>query len=135
VQQAKFTIMIPQRDNLGNHLGDVATAAHHWLFYGNGPKVHGSFIHRNLDGNWRDDPQEKFDHLVTIADDHPELDSHMKQLASHVADAANQWGVSVIKEGKNGPQLWIVDNPGYQEGRPAPIAQQSIPQAPPLNLG
>lgn len=122
--QAKFTIMCPQKDNIGNHLGDIATAAHHWLHYGPGPKVDGSFIHRSIEGNWRDDPQEKMDHLITVSDDHPEMDSHIKQLAHHIAQAANQWAVCVLKEGgKSGFQKWLIDNPQYKEGEPAELAQ------------
>lgn len=127
--QAKYTVMIPQKDNLGNDLGDVASAAHHWLFYApKGPKVEASFIHRNIDGNWRDDPQETFDHLVTFAEDHPEMDSHVKQLAAHVGQATNQWGVFVMKEGKNGPQSWVIPNNDYAHGAPAELAQQAAPK-------
>lgn len=122
--QAKYTIHIPQHDNLGNQLGDIATAAHHWLRYGPVPKHDGSYIHRDIEGNWRDYPQERFDHLITVADDHPEMDSHIKQLAAHIGDAANQWTVMVLKEGKNGIQKWMIDNPKYREGEPAPLAQE-----------
>jgi hypothetical protein len=123
--QAKYTILIPQKDNLGNPLGDVATAAHHWMFYGPGPKVEGSFIHRGLEGNWRDDPQEKMDHLVTVANDTPEMDSTAKQLALHVAEACNQWGVFVMKEGgKQGVQSWTISNPNYRPEEPSELAQK-----------
>lgn len=125
-RKAKYTVLVPQKDNLGNPLGDVATAAHHWLFYGPGPKVDGSFIHRDVPGNWRDDPQEPFDHLVTVADDHPEMDSTFKQLAAHIGEATNQWSVPVMKEGgKEGVQMWLIPNHNYAEGHPAPLAQQS----------
>lgn len=118
--QAKYVVMIPQRDNLGNDLGDVATAAHHWLTYGPGPKIEGSFIHRNIDGNWRDHPRETFDHLITYAQDTPEMDSHVKQLAAHVAEHGNQWGVMVAKEGgKKGVDSWIIPNPQYRDGESA----------------
>ena len=120
---AKYTLMIPIRDNLGNNLGDIATAAHHWLFYGPGPKVEGSYIEGPKRGNWRDDPQEEFNHLITVAEDTPEMDSTIKQLALHIAHAANQWGLFCIKEGKDGIQKWTVPNSDYQEGVPAPIAQ------------
>lgn len=126
--EAKYTVMIPQKDNLGNHLGDVATAAHHWLHYGPGPKINGTFIHRGLEGNWRDDPQEKFDHLVTVAEDHPHTDSTMKDLAAHIGESANQWGVFVMKEGgKSGTQSWVVPNHNYQDGQPAELAQLHAP--------
>jgi hypothetical protein len=124
--QARYTVMIPQKDNLGNNLGDVASAAHHWLRYGPAPSHQGSFIHRNIQGNWRDDEPELFDHLVTVAEDHPEMDSHIKQLAAHVGDATNQWGVFVMKEGKSGIQSWVIDNPNYAHGEPAELARSVI---------
>jgi hypothetical protein len=121
--QAKYTVLIPKKDNLGNPLGDIATAAHHWLRYGPAPGHQGSFIHRNVQGNWRDDAPEDFDHLVTVAEDTPEFDSHIKQLAHHIADSANQWGVFVMKEGKGGVQSWVIDNRNYRDGEPSELAQ------------
>lgn len=128
--KAKFSIHVPTRDNLGNQLRDLATAAHQHLFQNAG--IDGSYIERGKDGNWRDDPQEKLDHLVTFADDTPEIESHMKQTAAHIGDLANQWGVTVTKEGKDGPNLWVIDNPNYAEGAPAqdaalePFAKQLV---------
>lgn len=127
---AKYTIMIPTHDNLGQELGDISTAAHHWLFYGPGPNVEGSFIEGPKRGNWRDDPQEEFNHLVTYAEDSPEMDSTVKQLAVHIAEIANQWGVFVTKEGgKAGIQSWVIDNPNYRHGEgadPAGLATSHI---------
>lgn len=119
--QAKYTVMIPRRDNLGNDLGDLATAAHHWLWQVAGTE--GSYIEGPKRGNWRDDPQEEFDHLITYAADTPEIDSHIKQLAVHIAEAANQWGVFVTKESKDGPRSWTMSNPNYQEGQPSSLAR------------
>ncbi len=114
--------MVPKKDNLKNPLNDIASAAHHVLFYGPA-KIEGSYIDPNKKGNWRDDPQEEFDHLATYAEDTPENDSHIKQLAAHVGEVANQWGVFVIKEGKSGPQSWVIDNNNFEEGKPAdPVA-------------
>lgn len=119
--QAKYTIMIPVKDNLGNPLGDIATAAHQWLWQATGNE--GSYIEGPKRGNWRDDPQEEFNHLITVAQDTPEMDSHIKQLAMEIARGANQWGVFVTKEGgKAGIQSWVIDNPQYQKGQPAEIA-------------
>jgi hypothetical protein len=131
--QAKYTIHIPTHDNLGQPLRDLATAAHRHLFQ-NGV-IEGSYIEPGKKGNWRNDPQETFDHLVTYAEDKPETDSHLKQTATHIADLANQWGVTVTKEGPKGPMLWIVDNPGYRDGEGAhpdalpyvPVAQRGTP--------
>lgn len=124
--QAKYSIMIPKVDNLGNPLTNIAAAAHHFLFYG--PlKVEGSYIDPNKQGNWRDTEPEPHDILVTVAEDSPEMDSQMKQLAAHVAEVANQWGIFVMKEGKNGIQSWTVANSSYREGEPAEdIARQTL---------
>ena len=127
--QAKYIIHIPTVDNEGNDLVDLASAAHHWLFYGPGPKIEGSFIEGPVRGNWRDNPQETFVNLVTYAEESPEMDSTMKQLAVHIAEAANQWGMFVVREGKNGPQSWVVDNPNFQPGPAEPWAIAPGPQA------
>lgn len=117
--QAKYTIMVPLKDNLGQQLKDLSTAGHHWLFLGPGPKVEGTYIEGPKKGNWRDDPQEEFNHLITVAEDTPEMDSTVKQLATHIADVANQWGIFVMKEGKDGIQSWTVPNKKYIEGQGA----------------
>lgn len=117
--QAKYTVMVPLKDNLGQQLKDLATAGHHWLFLGPGPKVEGTYIEGPKKGNWRDNPQEEFNHLVTVAEDTPEMDSTVKQLAAHIADVANQWGIFVMKEGKNGIQSWTIPNNKYVEGQGA----------------
>lgn len=120
-QEAKYTIMVPLKDNLGNDLPNLSTAAHHLLWKNTG--IQGSYITGPHQGNWENDPQEEFEHLVTVALDTPEHDSHIKDLAVQIAKAANQWGVFVMKEGKNGVQSWVINNPEYAEGQPAPIAQ------------
>lgn len=120
-KQALYTIQIPTHDNLGNHLGDLATAAHHWLWQKTGQQ--GSRIRRNTHGNWQDDPQETFDDLEVIGEDSPHMDSHIKQLAKHLNEAGNQWGMFVMKQGGGNVTSWVVDNPHYQEGAPAPVAQ------------
>lgn len=126
-QEAKYTVMIPLRDNLGNQLPNLSTAAHHLLWKNTG--VQGSYITGPHKGNWENSPQEEFEHLVTVAPDTPENDSHIKNLAHTIAEAANQWGVFVMKEGKGGIQSWVIDNPGYTEGHPAPLAQANGAEA------
>jgi hypothetical protein len=118
--RAKYTIMIPLADNLGNELQDISTAAHKYLF--DSGKVEGTYIEGPKKGNWRDDPQEFFEHLITIADDSPEMDSTIKHLALVVARAANQWGVFCTKEGKDGIHDWTISNKDYDENLAAPVA-------------
>lgn len=116
-RQARYAIHVPTTDNLGQPLRDLAQAAHEHLFR-NGA-VEGSYIERGKVGNWRDYAPEIMDHLVTFAEDTPETDSHLKQAAQHIGQLANQEAVSVEKHGKDGPMLWIVDNPQWQEGQGA----------------
>lgn len=119
-KQALYTVQIPTHDNLGNPLGDLATAGHHWLWQN--VKQSGSRIKRGVHGNWENDPQESFDDLEVIAEDTPEMDSHIKQLAAHMGEAANQWGIFVMKVGGGNVNSWVVPNPKYQEGATAPVA-------------
>jgi hypothetical protein len=128
--RSKYTVQIPVKDNLGQPLKDIATAAHHYLH--NGPiKNVGSKIYRNVEGNWRDDPQERFDDLILVVDDTPEMDSAVKQLAVHIADVANQWGVYVTKEGKNGIQDWVMPPPQFRKGEGAdPAMLKDVPEEP-----
>lgn len=120
-------MMIPKKDNLGNNLGDLAHAAHYHLH--NNVGIDGSYVESGKRGFWQNDDPEEFDHLVTYAPDSPEMDGHWKQLAHHIAQAANQWGIFAVKEGANGPQSWVINNAHYQEGQPAPVASL-LPPAP-----
>src|SRR4051794_3448004 len=116
--QAKYTIMVPKKDNLGQPLKDLATAAHQHLFQNHG--LQGSHILPNAKGNWEADPQEPFDLLITSAEDTPETDSIIKSTASYVAEVANQWSVFVMKDGgKVGHTSWLINNPSYREGQGA----------------
>jgi hypothetical protein len=112
--QARFLIMIPTHDNLGQKLQDLATVAHEWLYRSAGIK--GSRIEGPSRGNWADDPQETFYHLVTVTDDTPENDSYVKQLAVHIGELANQWAVHVEKDTSKQIQEWNISNPNYEDG-------------------
>lgn len=129
--------MIPKVDNLGNELTDIASAAHHYLFYG--PlKVEGSYIDPDKKGHWRDDQTQPHDQLVTFAEESPEMDSAMKQLAAYVGEVANQWGIFVVKEGKQGIQTWTVPNSMYRQGEPAEtvaLSPSKSAQEPPATPG
>lgn len=126
VPDARYMIMVPTVDNLGNQLVNVAAYAHQFLFQNFNNQ--GSWIDPGKVGMWRDDAPEKFDHLVTVAEETPEMDSAIKQLAAYVADVCNQWGVLCIKEGKNGPVRWEISNPEYKPGQPAEEIALADPQ-------
>jgi hypothetical protein len=103
MKQAKWTLHIPQ----GEH--DVASAAHHYLHHGPGPKVNSSHIQRGLETHGSLE-----DHLTVVADDHPLMDSHLKQVAHHVADALNLPHATILKEGGKGMQSWHIRNLNYR---------------------
>lgn len=112
--QAKYTIAVPQRDNIGNQLVDLGQAVLHYIV--NGPvQTVGAHIDRD---KWHE-TDEAFDHVTVFAPDTPESDSHIKQIGHWVGDVANQWGTFIVKEGKNGVNTWMISNNKYQEGQPA----------------
>lgn len=124
---ARYVISIPEKDNLGNQLADIPHAAHQFLFHNH--RIEGSYVERGKRGFWRDDPEEPMSHLISVAEDTPYHDSAFKQLAQHVAQLANQWGVFVMKEGKNGPEPWMITNKNYRPGEPADIDALANPDA------
>lgn len=54
---------------------------------------------------------EAHDHLVLHADDSPEIDSHVKQLAREIGQHGGLTTVFATKDGSKGPVSWLVDNP------------------------
>lgn len=120
LSQAQYRVSIPAADNLGQRISpNFPVAAHHWLYHAHPGLFSGSWIEGPHKGMWQEDAPEDFYHLVTTTDDCPEADSHIKQLAKHVAHAANQWGVYAQKNGENGVEKWMIDNPEYVEGQGA----------------
>ncbi len=107
---AKYVVQIPTHDNEGNMLVDLAQTAHESLFrHAPGQSnIQASRVRYGIGGHWRGDPQEMFNDLEVYAEDTPETDSTMKQLAVHVAEVANQWGVMVFKEGGGAPKSWMM---------------------------
>ena len=116
-KQAKYTLYVPQADNLGQPLRDMAVAAHQHLFQ-NGV-IEGSTIDRGKEGNWRDYEPELMDLLHAWTEDSPENDSHIKQTAQHIGELANQEAVFVEKHGAAGPMAWVVGNPKHVPGEGA----------------
>ena len=115
--QAKYSILIPLVDNLGNPLGPIAEYAHQYLV--NAGMVDGSWIDPDQRGLWKDTPAEPHETLNTIQEDSPEMDGFIKQTAKMIGEIANQWGIFVYKQGKEGITSWVIDNPSYREGEPA----------------
>lgn len=123
---ARYTLFVPTVDNLQNPLIPVAQYAHQWLFqtYGN----QGSYVDPGKIGLWRDDAPETYDHLVTVAEETPEFDSAIKQLAAYIAEVCNQWGVFCTKEGKHGITRWEISNPEFRPGEAAEDEVLADPQ-------
>src|SRR6185312_17290201 len=102
--QARYTIVTP-----GDAGNQIARAAHHYLMYGP-VAVEGAWIDPQNEGTWNGEHQGIYDHLVAVAEDTPETDSHMKQTAAYVGEVANAPGIRVMKDGKDGLNVWYVKN-------------------------
>jgi hypothetical protein len=131
---AEYHIHIPTHDNLGNELRDEVSGralhdiTHEHLYRNAG--FEGSTITGPHIGNWRDYPSEGMMRLETMQEDTPENDSHVKQTAQHIAELANQEAIYAIKRGQAGPEPWMIWNPNYQPGVPAPYTQAGHPDHP-----
>lgn len=113
--KAMYRVTIPATDELGQELhARLPDAAHRWLRSTHPNLFHDGWVegpHRGLNG--------PVHHVVTIADDSPESDSYVKQLAAHVGEVANQAAVSAMKTGPNGAESWIIPNRSYAQGQGA----------------
>ena len=122
--EAKYEVLIPKADNLGNPLIDLAPHAMHYL----SKSIITTSIHvdtgRRVFWEGREEP---FDALVVTAEDKPQIDSTIKQLAAYVGEVANQDLVLVSKHGTNGIDTWPIKNASYQEGQPAEVYVRSQP--------
>ena len=99
--QAKYTIQVPADPP------DLAKYTHHVLV--NSIKADGSYIDpgkQSADG-------VPIDLVVAYAEDEPESDSYIKQLAAYVGDVANVSHILATKEGKQGVTSWPISNPLY----------------------
>lgn len=117
--KARFTIHIPRHDELGNPLR-VAEATHHYVFH----------------GPWRIDSAQvshghPYDALHIYADDIPENDSAVKQLAVFAGELANVPSVSAAKDGKH-INAWTLTNKHYRPGEPAEQGALADPGVQPL---
>lgn len=109
---AKYHVTIPTMDELGQPLHRMLpTAAHQWLYESQPRLFHETWVegpHAHSFG-----PAH---HLVTVAEDSPETDSYVKQLAAHVGQIANHPVIAVGKHGEGGMESWPVANKSYQPG-------------------
>lgn len=114
---ARYTLAIPASDTLGNPLVNLAAYAHQHIVQ---TRKHKDTVVEPGKSRIRSDGRpETVHHLVTIAEDLPETDGSMKQLAAYVGDVANHQGISCTKDSKNGPVHWHIDNPEFRPGQSA----------------
>jgi hypothetical protein len=102
---------------MGNSLKDLSPVAHEWLRQNIPRLVHSVHSEGPYAGHVR--PTEINRHLHIVAYDTPEVDSHVKQLASYVGEAANHPSIYVTKHGDQGIQDWSMTNPNHQPNTPA----------------
>lgn len=114
-QKAVYRIPIPLTDELGQQLHErLPDAAHRWLRSTHPNLFHDGWVegpHRSLNG--------QVHHVVTVADDTPETDSYVKQLAAHVGDVGNHAAITAMKSGPKGSEAWIIPNRHYVPGEGA----------------
>jgi len=110
-------MLVPREDNLGNRLIDMAYYINQSVI--NRDIANGSYVSPGKHGYWRNDTEFQEHDLFNIwAEDTPENDSHVKQLAAEVGELTNQWGIFVTKMAGQG-KTWTVANPNYRDGEPA----------------
>lgn len=95
--KAHYTIHVP------NLHRNVAIAAHHYLTAGPVRGIHSGTVQFG----------HPHDALTVVGEETPELDSHVKQTATFIADVANEPSLSVIKQGKGHVAHWTMHNPNY----------------------
>ena len=130
--KAEYRIQIPTSDELGRPLHrHLPMAAHQWL-HDSHPRL--------FEQTWIEGPHQNaagaHHHLHTIADESPESDSYVKQLAAHLGEAAGVPSVAASKHGKNGLESWMIANRKYVPGQGAqpealePPEEVFVPVAP-----
>lgn len=122
MSQATYRVQIPTTDKLGMPLHpQLPEAAHQWL-RSNQPRLFSEI--------WTEGPHQHSSgpthHLVTVAEESPETDGFVKQLAAHVGELANHPFIPVHKQGKNGVQSWTVPNRKYVHGAPSAYGAQPV---------
>jgi|SRR5208282_2529593 len=122
MKQAQYRVHVPTTDNLGQRLPtNLPHAAHQWLYHAKP---------RYFEDIWIEGPhrhaQDERHHIVAVALDDPETDSHVKQLAAHIGEIANHPFIPVTKQGEKGTQSWSVPNRKYIPEAGSPYAQTTF---------
>ena len=130
MSQAHYRIHIPTTDTVGQKLHHLLPAAAHQVLHDAHPRL--------FNQTWVEGPhhhaQGPMHHLVTVAEDTPETDSHVKSVAHDIAEFANHPEISVYKQADKGPQTWTVVNKNHVPGvgaAPELLDSQGIGVLPP----
>jgi len=102
---AKYVLMIPQVA----HAPDLAHQAHQALVNGSQP-LHHAYLDPGKWAHWPGEDPQLHDLVVAYADDTPEMDSHVKQLAKSVGARGNLKAIFALKEGNGRVTPWTVHN-------------------------
>lgn len=105
--KAQYGVQIPSKDALGNPLR-IGEAAHHFV-------TTVSPMRHDLAHLTKGHPH---DMLHVHAEDNPENDSHIKQIAAYVGELANAPALYATKAGKSAA-TWQIRNPLHKPGLPA----------------
>jgi hypothetical protein len=111
--KVEYSIFVPS----GNRM--VSMAAHHFLSYGPLRTLHAT-IHPGIPN----------DALVVLAEESPEMDSHIKQLGVLVAEVANLPVVTVAKKTGKNIHTWDMQNVNYVPPQPVQPGVATTPPAP-----
>jgi hypothetical protein len=105
--KAKWTILVPSLD------GGLAAAKAQMALTKGAKDAHidHAFIEPNKYAHNPGEQPQPHDFVVAYADDLPEHDSHIKQLAHSIARDGGHRAIYVLKEGKDGVTQWAIDNP------------------------
>lgn len=91
--KAHFTVQIPSEPH------GLSEATHHYVAHGPLKTEHAHVV------------QAHPHHILHLyAEDIPESDSHVKQIAAYVGEIANSPAIFAAKSGKQGTQTWTIAN-------------------------
>jgi hypothetical protein len=121
---ARYVMHIPTHDTIGNELLDFSPVISDRLqqslrrmvhsVHVEGPYSHGTHGAR---------------HLHLVAQDTPEVDSHVKAMATELGRDVNHPHITVIKEGEQGIQPWTMQNKWFS-GAPTSLTVLHLPPMP-----
>ncbi len=104
--QARYTIFIPKTGLSGEALPDIAQAAHHYLSLGHAPVEH-AYLDRDKHGTFGGHTGPH-DFITMHGEDSPEVDGHVKQLATFIGEMTKHPVTHATKDSKSGTAHWPI---------------------------